>query len=172
LCRDVCKLVFLKSSITCKYFWVNFFRLRNVLTSLQFLIFVVASFFVCLCVYHFLCFEGFFVCRCVFFFFIISFFITLALQSASVFFTQEYQTSFSSIITFFHSAFLVEYSSVYPSQVPFFFCFSKKCKLKLDWNWWAPKNKIKTATSQEFWWIFHWEKWNFVIFFQYSNETR
>ena len=96
---------FLKSSITCKYFWVNFFRLRNVLTSLQFLIFVVASFFVCLCVYHFLCFEGFFVCRCVFFFFIISFFITLALQSASVFFTQEYQTSFSSIITFFHSAF-------------------------------------------------------------------
>ena len=137
----------------------KFFRPRNVLTSLQFLIFVVASFF-CLCVYHFLCFEGFFVCMCVFFFFIISFFITLALQSASVFFAQEYQTSFSSIITFFHSAF---FSGIFLAKF-LFFAFQKKCKLKLDWNWWAPKNKIKTAASQEFWWIFHWEKWNFVIF--------
>ena len=121
------KLGFFEKLNNLQIFLSKFFRPRNVLTSLQFLIFVVASFF-CLCVYHFLCFEGFFVCMCVFFFFIISFFITLALQSASVFFAQEYQTSFSSIITFFHSAF---FSGIFLAKF-LFFAFQKKCKLKLD----------------------------------------
>lgn len=76
-----------------------------------------------------------------FFLFYNLFFITLALQSASVFFTQEYQTSFSSIITFFHSAFLVEYSSVYPSQVPFFFAFQKN--VNSNWTEIGEPQKIK-----------------------------